>query len=87
MQMEERKGPASARTLRDRGPQQKGRTVDKRSVAEARSPGEADGKEHRGCVACYLGVVYIGHVQDENGEEVEVTETIPCRRCQSDRRA
>jgi hypothetical protein len=38
-------------------------------------------QEHRGCCACYRGVVYIGHVQDEDGDEVEVIEAIPCRRC------
>ena len=31
---------------------------------------------------CYEGVVYIGHlVEDESGEEVEVVEAVPCRRC------
>jgi hypothetical protein len=34
------------------------------------------------CFACYEGVVYIGHlVEDESGEEVEVVEAVPCRRC------
>jgi hypothetical protein len=32
--------------------------------------------------ACYQGVVYIGHlVVGEDGEEVEVFEAVPCRRC------
>jgi hypothetical protein len=33
--------------------------------------------------ACYQGVVFIGHVVEEpgTGEEVEVIEAIPCRRC------
>jgi len=31
---------------------------------------------------CYDGFVYIGHmVTDESGEEVEVFESVPCRRC------
>jgi hypothetical protein len=31
---------------------------------------------------CYGGVVYIGHmVIGEDGEEVEVFEAVPCRRC------
>ena len=31
---------------------------------------------------CYGGVVYIGHlVEDGHGEEVEVFEAVPCRRC------
>jgi hypothetical protein len=32
--------------------------------------------------ACYQGVVYIGHlVVGEDGEEFEVMEAVPCRRC------
>ena len=32
--------------------------------------------------ACYEGVVYIGHlVVGEDGEEFEVMEAVPCRRC------
>ena len=31
--------------------------------------------------AYYEGVVYIGHVVDEDGEEVEVFEAVPCCRC------
>jgi hypothetical protein len=32
--------------------------------------------------ACYDGVVYIGHlVVGDDGEEVEVVEALPCRRC------
>jgi hypothetical protein len=32
---------------------------------------------------CYEGVVYIGHLarDPETGEEVEVIEAVPCRRC------
>jgi hypothetical protein len=38
-----------------------------------------------GCIAP-LGVVYIGHlVEGENGEEVEVFEAVPCRRCSDSR--
>jgi hypothetical protein len=34
------------------------------------------------CFACYEGVVYIGHlVEDEDGDTAEVFEPIPCRRC------
>jgi hypothetical protein len=34
------------------------------------------------CFACYEGVVFIGHlVEDEGGEEVEIVEAVPCRRC------
>jgi hypothetical protein len=32
--------------------------------------------------ACMDGLVFIGHlVEDESGEEVEVIESAPCRRC------
>jgi len=34
------------------------------------------------CFACYEGLVYIGHmIADEDGEEVEVVEAVPCQRC------
>jgi hypothetical protein len=37
--------------------------------------------------ACCQGVVYIGHVVEDpgTGEEVEVTEAVPCRRCADSR--
>ena len=31
--------------------------------------------------ACLAGVVYIGHLVEEDGEEVEVFEAVPCRKC------
>ncbi len=35
---------------------------------------------------CYGGYHYIGHlVKGEDGEEVEVFETVPCRRCADSR--
>ena len=34
------------------------------------------------CFVCYDGLVFIGHLElTEDGEEVEVVEAIPCRRC------
>jgi hypothetical protein len=33
--------------------------------------------------ACHEGVVYIGHLVEEGGEQVEVFEAVPCRRCRS----
>ena len=30
---------------------------------------------------CMNGLVYIGHLVEEDGEEVEVIESVPCRRC------
>jgi hypothetical protein len=37
--------------------------------------------------ACYEGVVYIGHLVEApgTGEEVEVFDTVPCRRCTDSR--
>ena len=47
-------------------------------VADAPHPST----EERPCV-CYKGVVYIGHMVDapDTGEEAEVFEAVPCRRC------
>jgi hypothetical protein len=37
--------------------------------------------------ACYEGVVYIGHlVVGDDGEEVEILEAVPCRRCAEEAR-
>ncbi len=33
------------------------------------------------CFVCFGGFVYIGHLVEEDGEEVEVIEAVPCRRC------
>ncbi len=30
---------------------------------------------------CYDGLVFIGHLVEEDGEEVEVIESFPCRKC------
>jgi hypothetical protein len=36
--------------------------------------------------SCYGGYHYIGHlVEDEHGQEVEVFEAVPCRRCADSR--
>jgi hypothetical protein len=36
--------------------------------------------------ACYEGVIYIGHlVVGDDGEEAEVIEALPCRRCADSR--
>ncbi len=32
---------------------------------------------------CMNGLVFIGHLVEEDGEEVEVIESVPCRRCAS----
>ena len=34
---------------------------------------------------CLNGVVYIGHLVEEDGEEVEIIEAGPCRRCADSR--
>jgi hypothetical protein len=50
------------------------------SSAPAHDPYPDDHREPpHGCIN---GVVYVGHlVQDEDGEEVEIFEAAPCRRC------
>ena len=35
---------------------------------------------------CYRGLVFIGHLVEEDGEEFEVVESVPCRRCAGDSR-
>ena len=30
---------------------------------------------------CYRGLVFIGRLVEEDGEEVEIVEAVPCRRC------
>ncbi len=50
--------------------------MDTRSLAHPAHPPT----EGRPC-ACLEGVVYIGHLIEEDGEEVEVVEAVPCRRC------
>jgi len=34
---------------------------------------------------CYRGLVFIGHMIEEGGEDVEVVEAVPCRRCADSR--
>lgn len=36
--------------------------------------------------ACLKGIVYIGHLAEEDGEEGEVVEAVSCRRCAADAR-
>jgi hypothetical protein len=40
------------------------------------------GLERLECALCYRGLVYIGHHElTEEGEEIEVVEAVPCKRC------
>ncbi len=59
-------------------PTDKGDTVDtKNSTAPAPHPST----DERPCI-CYDGLVFIGRLElTEEGEEVEVVEPVPCRRC------
>lgn len=68
-------------TLPGTRPTDKGDTVDTRSLAHPAHPLT----EECPC-ACLEGVVYIGHMVEEDGDEVEVVEAIPCRRCAGDHR-
>ena len=36
--------------------------------------------------ACLGGYLFVGRLADEDGEEVEVFEAVPCRRCAADAR-
>ena len=57
--------------------------MDEQSVAYPAHPSTGEETSH-GCIA---GVVYIGHmVEGEDGEEVEDYITMPCKRCQQERR-
>jgi len=33
---------------------------------------------------CMDGFVFIGHMVEEDGEEVEIFESVPCRRCKKE---
>ncbi len=72
------------------GPQKRRETVDtmKSSAPDAHpsrpevAAGDPFAYAGRKCFACYEGLVYIGHLEmAEEGEEVEVIEAVPCRRC------
>ena len=56
--------------------------MDTRSLAHTAHPST----EERPC-ACYEGLVFIGHLVEEDVEEVEVVEAVPCRRCAADARS
>jgi hypothetical protein len=37
--------------------------------------------ERKGCPACYEGWVYLGFEVEEDGELVEITDRVRCKRC------
>ena len=37
------------------------------------------------CNPSYEGVVYIGHLVEQEGEELEIIAPVPCRRCADSR--
>ncbi len=48
---------------------------------ESSAPPPHPSTEERLC-ACYEGLVFVGHMAtDESGDEVEVYEAVPCRKC------
>jgi hypothetical protein len=62
--------------------------VDTTRVHDARHPDDDtveahySGLERLECALCYRGLVYIGRLElTEEGEEIEVIEAVPCRRC------
>jgi hypothetical protein len=68
-------------------------TVDKKSLAHPSTEDHDDtveaqfsGLERLRPCACVNGTVFIGHlVVDEDGEDVEVFETVTCQRCAEDK--
>jgi hypothetical protein len=88
-------GPGGAVT--PRGPAHtKDPTVDEHTISPAGDPFYAASLDYRRtddtieahyaslerACGCYGGYHYLGHVvEGEDGEEVEVFETVPCRRC------
>ena len=52
-------------------------------IAYAGSKLKGDDQDHPH--ACYEGVVYIGHLVEQDGEEVERADALPCRRCADSR--
>jgi hypothetical protein len=56
-------------------PTERGLTVDKASIEY----GEERGQDHQH--ACWDGYVYLTYVGEEDGEEYEAFEAVPCRRC------
>ena len=49
---------------------------------ESSAPLAQPSTEERPC-ACYEGLVFVGHLVEDpdTGEDVEVVEAVPCRRC------
>ena len=53
------------------------------STEKSSAPAHPSTEDHDHPYACNDGVVYIGHLVEDpgTGEEVEVFEAVPCRRC------
>jgi hypothetical protein len=66
------------------GPQKGLETVDTKESSAPHAHPSTEDQDHPH--ACLEGVVYIGHLAapPDDGEEVEVVEAVPCRRCASD---
>ncbi len=62
--------------------------MDTKRIPPAGDPFTAAPHDHQdeGPHACTDGVVYIGYLVEEDGEEVEVVEAVPCRRCAEEAR-
>ncbi len=55
--------------------------MDTKSIPPAGDPFHAAPHDQDHPHACLNGYVYIGHLGEEDGEEVDVFEAVPCRRC------
>ena len=51
------------------------------ATEKSSAPAQPSTREQDHPHACLEGGVYIGHLVEEDGEEVEVLEAVPCRRC------
>jgi hypothetical protein len=51
------------------------------TVDTTRVPQPHDDHEQERPCACYEGVVFVGHLVEEAGDEVEIVEAASCRRC------
>ncbi len=78
----EKEKPRRSGQLPEAGPQKGLETVDTKESSVFR-PSEANEDPHPH--ACWRGLVFLTCVVDEDGEEVMVTQAIPCRRCADSR--
>jgi hypothetical protein len=50
-------------------------------TTDSTAPAHPPTDEERSCFVCYEGWVYLGFETEQDGELVEITDRVPCRRC------